>query len=47
MENDFSILRIKMIEVVNTLTTRLSPIMKNMESNMNYHVLELHTKWSR
>ena len=33
-----------MIEVVNSLTTPLSPIVKNIESNMNNHVLKLHNK---
>ena len=43
-EKDFLILRIRSDEVVNLLTSPLSPIVKNMESNMNYHILELHNK---
>ena len=34
----------RVTEVVNSLTIPLSPIVKNMELNMNYHVLELHNK---
>ena len=43
-EKNFSILRIRSDRRVNLLTIPLSLIMKNMELNMNYHVLEPHNK---
>ena len=43
-EKDFLILCIGVIEVVNSLTILLSPIVKRMELNMNYLVLEFHNK---